>query len=337
MTTSLAFKAQEAMKTCNKHEHELLTCFCKTCRKFICTACAKTSHHGHDWDLIASVAKVRRRNTQKLCRQIRTKRLKECQEKLRIFKEAVKDYIEKDMEKLEKRRVVLINLINHFIDEQKKKRDDLARNEKTMDSKCHDLQNKLDYVEKLTTCLESNNAEYSDYDVIEAEQNMLTALEEIEQYNVNRPASVVRYVPGDINEGSLREMIGTIEDSTTNIDAIIKVQEIEEFKVRDDAIRNIAPISNTQAWVDNSRDNHIALMSIEKGEIKHMKFSSYFRDFISLSNDQFIAISSNTKTIRRVLSNGKESVIAKTKPLRPTFISKTHTDDIFGHCKGLRR
>ena len=232
------------------------------------------------------------------------------------------------MEKLEERRVELIERINHIIDEQKKKRDDLARNEKTMDSKCHDLQKKLDYVEKLTTCLESSNAEYSDYDVIETDQKMLTALEEIEQCNVNRPASVVRYVPGDINEGLLRGMIGTIEDSTTNIDAIMKVEDIETFKVCDETIRNIAPISDTQAWVDNSSDKHIALMSIEKGEIKHMKFSSYFRDFISLSNDQFIAISAKTQTIRRVLSNGKESVIAKTKPLRPTFVSKTHTDDI---------
>ena len=51
MATSL-YKAQETTSTCDEHEHEELSCFCNTCEKFICTKCAKTEHHGHDWDLV---------------------------------------------------------------------------------------------------------------------------------------------------------------------------------------------------------------------------------------------------------------------------------------------
>ena len=53
---TFSFKAQEAVKTCDEHEHKELTCFCKTCKKFICISCGQTTHHGHEWDLIISVA-----------------------------------------------------------------------------------------------------------------------------------------------------------------------------------------------------------------------------------------------------------------------------------------
>ena len=85
MATSF-YKAQEALKTCDDHESKELSFFCKTCKKFICITCGQTSHHGHIWDLISSIAKERRVETPKLCRKIKTEKLSACREKLRSVK-----------------------------------------------------------------------------------------------------------------------------------------------------------------------------------------------------------------------------------------------------------
>ena len=71
---TISYKAQEAVKTCDEHEHKELTCFCKTCKKFICISCGQTPHHGHEWDIIISVAKERRIETPKLCRKIKRRK-----------------------------------------------------------------------------------------------------------------------------------------------------------------------------------------------------------------------------------------------------------------------
>ena len=82
MASSL-YKFQVALKTCDEHDHEELSCFCKTCRKFICTTCAKTTHIGHEWDFIPLVAKKLRKETPKLCRKIKQENMPQCREKVR--------------------------------------------------------------------------------------------------------------------------------------------------------------------------------------------------------------------------------------------------------------
>ena len=122
MATSL-YKAQEALKTCNEHQNEELSCFCKTCKKFICTTCAKTTHNGHDWDFIPIVAKKRFKETPILCRKIRQNNMPRCREKLRDVDANISD-VEKasdeDVKKLEERRTEIIDAINQIIDDQKK-------------------------------------------------------------------------------------------------------------------------------------------------------------------------------------------------------------------------
>ena len=328
MAASLIYTAQEALKMCSRHDYKQLSCFCKTCKKFICISCAQTSHHGHDWDLIATVAKECRMETPKLCRKIQKINLPECREKIRSIDNALQNRRKGCMDKLEQRRTLLISLVNRVVDEQKKMRDELARNEKITERMCRDLECKLDYVDKLTLSLDGNIASYSDYDVIEKVHEMLVTLGEVERYDANLDASVVKYVPGEINTGLLKEMIGKIEESTTtNIEEIERVVEMKAFEVFDDSIFTIAPISESQAWVDNRIKNDMTLLSVNNDETKHMAFSSY-SDFIALSNGQLIVTSPQKQTIRRVSQKGKERVFATTKPLLPIFVSKTHTDDI---------
>ena len=82
MATSL-YKAQFALKICNEHEHQELSYFCRTCKKFVCTSCVKTTHNGHDWDLISHAARNRQGDILKLCQRIKNESLPKYQQKLR--------------------------------------------------------------------------------------------------------------------------------------------------------------------------------------------------------------------------------------------------------------
>ena len=126
------YKAQEALRTCDKHQQEELSCFCKTCNKIICTNCAKTTHLGHDWDLLTLVAKTRRKETPVLCRKIRNENMPRCRAKLRVVDakiSVVEKASDEDVKKLEERRIEMIDAINKIIDEQKRKREDHRRKE----------------------------------------------------------------------------------------------------------------------------------------------------------------------------------------------------------------
>ena len=110
------------------------------------------------------------------------------------------------MLKLEERRSTVINLVNQIIDELKMMRDELERNESGAQSKCRDLETKLDFVEKMTTCLDSNIAAYNDFDLLEMEQAMMAALAEVESYDVDT-STTVAFVPGRINDELIMDII----------------------------------------------------------------------------------------------------------------------------------
>ena len=330
MATSL-YKAQEALKTCDDHQNEELSCFCKTCKKFICTTCAKTTHHGHEWDFIPLVAKKRRKETPILCRKIKKDNMPRSREKLRIFDENISD-VEKasdeDVKKLEEIGNVMIDAINQIIDEQKRKR--MAIKEKNSTKLKEDrsqLRTKLEYLDKMTTSLDSNIGAYTDFDVIEMEIEMLKALAELEAYNVGVPDTEVTYVPGEINRAVIAEMIGRIEEKTANVDDSVTVEEVKTFKEFDKAIRTVAPISSNQAWVREFQNYTIKQLSLQSQETNSVTLPPH-DDFITSSNGDFIVTGYKDQVIRRVTSAGKVSDIVSTKPLHPQWISKTQAGDL---------
>ena len=331
MATSL-YKAQEALKTCDEHQNEELSCFCKTCKKFICTKCAKTTHNGHDWDLVSFVAKKRRKETPLLCRKIKQENMPRCRKKLRVVEDnisTVEKASDDDMAKFEERRTAMINAINQTIDEQKRKREEITEEKRSkLNEHSFRLRTKIEYLDKMTTSLDSNIDAYTDYDLLEMEQDMLIALEEVEKYDVERVSSEVTFVPGEIIQGLIEEMIGEIKESDTDIDTrdSISVEEVKALKYFDGIVVTISPISSTQAWVCDNKRNTIKQLSTQGMETNNITISNY-EHFISLNGD-FIATDFEKQAIRRVTSAGKEQVIIHTKPLHPTFISQTQTGDI---------
>ena len=325
-------KAQEALKTCDEHEHKELSCFCKTCKKFICISCGKTTHHGHDWDLIATIAKERRMTIPNNCRKIKQEKLPKYRQKIRSLNNVERKCI-KDIRKHEERRNSTIGIINRNIDEQRKQRDDLVRKQI---EELKGLEPKLAYLEKMTTSLDINIASYSDYEVIEMEQQMLEVLGKVESHDAALTASGVALVPGEEDEELLDKMVGKIEDKRkrkredrTNPEKhhSVRIEELKEFKQFDNTIRYIVPISDTQAWVGDYSYTDIKLLSCKNVKVKRMTLTSYW-DFITLSNCDFVVTIYNTREIRRGTATGEESVLVCTNPLFPTWICRTQTDDI---------
>ena len=108
----------------------------------------------------------------------------------------------------------------------------------------------------------------------------------------------------------------------------VSVEEVKTFKEFDSMIQTIAHLSGTQAWVaDISGSNDIKLLSLQSVNTKCMTLQNY-NDFIALGNGDFIVTNYTNQVIGRVSPHGTESVIVNTKPVHPTYISKTQTGDV---------
>ena len=255
-----------------------------------------------------------------------------CREKLRVVEDnicTVEKASDDDMTKLEERRTAMINAINKTIDEQKRKRKEIKEEKRTkLNEHRFRLRTKIEYLDKMTTSLDSNIGAYTDYDLLEMEQEMLTALEEVEKCDVERVSSEVTFIPGEVVQGQIEEMIGEIKESDVNIDTCngSSVEEVRTLKYFDEPLLTISPISSTHAWVGGYKNITIKQLSAQGMETNNITISDY-SNFISINGD-FIVTDIKKQAIRRVTSQGKEQVIVHIKPLHPTFISQTQTGNI---------
>ena len=332
MATSL-YKFQVALKTCEEHPNEEVSCFCSSCKKFICTTCAKTTHHGHEWDFIPFVAKKRRKETPILCEKIKQENMPRCRAKLSAVDDNISDVekaCEEDVEKLEETRIAIVTTVNQIIDEQQRKRVAIKEKERTRLQKgCSQLRTDMEYLDKMTISLNSNIDAYSDFDVIEMETEMLRALADVEAYDVGVRDMAVTYIPGEVNRPLIEEMIGRIEETVeANTDDNMRVIEEKTFKEFDAIIRTISPMSRVMAYVGDNRSFDIKQLSTISMITRNIALPSDRIDFITVRNGDFVVSGYKNQVLRRVTSAGEESIILRTKPLHPTYISKTQSDDI---------
>ena len=324
--SSSLYKAQSVVRTCDKHQHEEITCYCKDCKTYACTTCVKKEHGQHDWDLVSSVAKVRRKETPKLCCKIK-------EEDMPKFKKYVEDIDaristntakrQKNIGSLENSRVSIIDSVNKIIEKRKQQVEEFT--EKQGDSlmkERQELVRRLDYVEKMTTALDSNVEAYSDFDLFEMEEEMLTEVRKLWTYNSANNSKVSVYLPGKMDVGVLHKMIGEVQEEDTN-----EYQEVvNTFKPFDAEIWTIFPISETEAWMSAKKVKEIKLISTSGNEVTQMGHTK--TNFIVLSNGNHIVVNTKSQIIERVMSDGTKNVVFSTQPLFPLKISMTCTEDI---------
>ena len=210
MATSL-YTAQSVIQTCEQHHPQELSYFCKPCIKFICTTCVKTDHTHHDWDLISSFAKQLRIETPGKCKDIRGQ-LHVFQEELTLIKNrkaTSEERQQKHLERLEDTRIAIIDAVNKIVDKKKQNIIEFAREEcESLKKKETKVTEMLEYIEKMTKSLDTNINAYSDYDVIEMEQGMLTMFEKLKKDRIDTDVSSEAYVPGEMDTDALDRIVG---------------------------------------------------------------------------------------------------------------------------------
>ena len=328
MATSL-HKAQTLVRTCNDHGHKEITSFCKTCKAFICISCGQTTHNGHDWDLIASIAKDRRRETPKECRKIRQQELPLCKCKQRDIEKQILDIEEscaEDTKKIENVRAAIICDVNKIVETKQGRREAIRKDEfAAMKGRQADLDKKVQFIEKMVSSLESNIEAYSDYDVIEMELDMQTTLEDVRSFEVDCRTPSVIFKAGEISRNAIEEMVGEIEEAP-NAGQYKIVDQIKGFKPFVNRIHGIVPTSGDRACVLAKGRADLKFVSLQNDETDAIKFPCF--DFITDNDRDFIYTEYNNSLIRRYTPNGKKSVIFSVDPLYPTWIRKTQTDNI---------
>ena len=233
-----------------------------------------------------------------------------------------------DLQKLDERKTVLFNMINIIVDEHKRSREEVARKEITkLKEQRHQLEVKLEYLEKCMDRLDANMKTYSNYDVIKIEQQMMPVIEDIESINAKRDVTLVRYVPGDVDKETINKIIGKLEVCGETIVDDSSFPEVQYYKKFENAIRVIAPISDIQAWTADMKNSDIKLLSLQKTEMESMSLPPW-SDFIALANGDFILTDYNNHVIRRISSTGKVGGMFRTEPLHPTCISKSQTEEM---------
>ena len=319
------FKAQTTLKTCDEHENEQLSCFCETCDKFMCTECTNQTHRGHDWDLVFRVARKRRKEFPLWCREIRKENMPQWPEKLRVIDaniSVVEKASDEDVEELEERRLEVIKTINQIIDEQKKERKQYKTKKiGFLKEQRRHLRTKITYLNKMTSGLTNNTVAYTDYDVIELEHNMRTALRQVESHDVNIAVNNLKFWPGKKNLGHFCEIIDTLEEKKIIFQGSANVEELKTFKYFSNFIYTIKPISSSEAWICDGEGN-VTIVCLNSNETQSKALQS-FTDYVVSTYGDCIVTDYSNQAIRLVSSTGEESSIVSTMPLHPTFISKT--------------
>ncbi|KAK3082932.1 hypothetical protein FSP39_009346 [Pinctada imbricata] len=321
MATSL-YKAQFALKICENHDKKELHAYCKTCDKKVCTTCIKEEHSSHDWETITDILREKKQSLPKECKEIRAKKLPGLKEDLQRFERKIQE----EDTRYEHNKSVLNGSRQRYIDGINKLFDDKidvcqqkseAAKQKYKD-KHEGLKQKVEYLDMMTTALDKDINTLPDHDILDMEKEMRDELEKALSYSADKYTSTTVFVPGQMDMQVLENMIGEIHSMS-----VVEMNEIDRYS---DVIMSIKPASETNAWVRVKDDRHMKFLDRVGEELKVMKTPGL--DLIT-SRGGDIVLSEGEKGSISVLTQDEKTITTfDTKPLYPTFISKTENDDI---------
>ncbi|KAK3103341.1 hypothetical protein FSP39_018608 [Pinctada imbricata] len=321
MATSL-YKAQFALNICEKHDKKELIAYCKTCQEKICSSCIKEKHTSHDWEMIIDILREKKRSLPEECKEIRVKNLPRLEELLRSFDTKIEEEeacFEQNKCSLNSSRQSYINAINRIfddrIDECRHKSESTVQMYKGNRDK---LKQKTEYLDLVTTALDQDINTLPDHDILDMEKEMKGELEKALSYSADKYTCTTIFVAGQLDVHALGTMVGEIHS--------ISVEEKYDIVKYSNVILSVKSTSDTNAWVSVGKDNYAKLIDREGNVMKTMK--NPCTDLVILSSGEFV-LTNKTKCNISILSKDEDTIrTIDTKPLQPTWISKTENDDI---------
>ncbi|KAK3082546.1 hypothetical protein FSP39_021258 [Pinctada imbricata] len=321
MATSL-YKAQFDLKICENHDKKELHAYCKTCDKKVCTTCIKEEHSSHDWETITDILREKKHSLPEECKEIRAEKLPGLKKELNRFERKIQEEdtrFDKNKSILNGSRQRYIDGINKLFDDKIHVCQQKSEAAKQRHKDKHEgLKQKVEYLDMATTALDKDINTLPDHDILDMEKEMRDGLEKALSYSADKYTSTTVFVPGQMDVKALENMIGEIHSMS-----VVEMNEIDRYS---DVIWSVKPVSETNTWVCFSDDNHPKLLDRSGEELKVMK--THGRDLIT-SRSEDIVLSEGEKGIISILTQDEKTITTfDTKPLYPTFISKTENDDI---------
>ncbi|KAK3103989.1 hypothetical protein FSP39_023450 [Pinctada imbricata] len=313
------YKFQFALRICEDHEKKELHAYCKTCKKKICSSCIKEEHHQHDWETITDILREKKHSLPEECKEIRAKQLPDLKRELCRFDKKIEEEearFELNKSTLNGSRQSYISEINRLFDDRI---DECRQRSETAIQVYKDkrevLKQKVEYLETMTTSLDKDINTLPDHDILDMEKGMRYELENALSY-MYTCATV--YVPGHMEVQVLENMIGEILN--------VSVEEKNDIDRYSKYISSLKAASDTNAWVKVHEDKFAKLIDITGEELKTMK-RSCTKVIISKSGE-YVLTDFNKRKLLILTKNEDKITTINTKPLRPTWISKTENNDI---------
>ncbi|KAK3083237.1 hypothetical protein FSP39_017492 [Pinctada imbricata] len=321
MATSL-YKAQFALKICENHDKKELHAYCKTCDKKVCTTCIKEEHSSHDWETITDILREKKHSLPEECKEIRAKKLPGLKKDLHRLERKIQEEdtrFEQNKSVLNGSRQRYIDGINKLFDD----RIDVCQQKSEAAKQIYKdkrvvLKQKVEYLDMVTTALDKDINTLPDHDILDMEKEMRGELEKALSYSDDKYTCTTVFVPGQMNMKVLENMIGEIHS--------VSVEEMNEIDRYSNVITSIKPVSDTNIWVKVYDDSHMKLLDGAGEELKVMKTPGY--DLITSRGGDIVLSDVEKRSISVLTQDEKTISTFDTKPLYPTFISKTENDDI---------
>ncbi|KAK3101532.1 hypothetical protein FSP39_004243 [Pinctada imbricata] len=321
MATSL-HKFQFALKICEDHDKKELHAYCKTCDKKVCTTCIKEEHSSHDWETITDILREKKRSLPEECKEIRADQLQGLKKEIDRFdrKVQVEDVrFELNKSHLNGSRQRYINGINKLFDDkigECQQKSNAAK--EVYIEKRETLKQKVDYLDMMTLSLDQDINTLPDHDILDMEKEMRDELEKALFYSAKKYTSTTVFVPGQMDEQALENMIGEIHS--------ISFEETDSSIVCSDDITSIQALSEVKACIRARGSNLYELVDKTGEKVKVMETPGF--DLVISGGGDFVHTCFEKRSVLVITQDENQIATFDTKPLYPSFISKTTNDDI---------
>ncbi|KAK3101447.1 hypothetical protein FSP39_003663 [Pinctada imbricata] len=321
MATS-SYKAQYALKLCKNHDKKELIAYCKTCQEQICSSCIKEDHSTHDWEMITDIVREKKRSLPEDCKVIRAKLLPGLKKELRRFDRKIEEKeacFKQTSSTLHISRQSYIDesnrLFDNRIDTCRRKSESAIQIYK---GKGEGLKQKVETLDTMTTALGKDINTLPDHDILDMEKEMRDELERALSFSADKSTCTTVFVPGQMNVQALDKMIGEFHS--------VSIEEMNDIDKGFNTLASIKAFSETNTLVRLIGDSHPKLIDREGVVLKSMKTSC--ADITISNNGHFVLTSLSNQSVSVLTEVEKAIRTWCTKPLRPTFISKTENDNI---------
>ncbi|KAK3103970.1 hypothetical protein FSP39_023340 [Pinctada imbricata] len=272
--------------------------------------------------MITDIVREKKRSLPEECKEIRTTQLPGLKKELRRFDRKIDEkqacFI-KTSSTLNVSRQSYINesirLFDKRIDKCRQKSESAIQIYK---DKRDGLKQKVKYLEKMTTALNEDINTLPDHDILDMEKEMRDELEKALSFSADKYTCATAFVPGKMNVKELEKMIGEFHS--------VSIEEMYDINIGF-VIISINAVSETNAWVIFYEDNYPKLIDSEGKVLKSMK-TPCTDDLIISNSGQFVLADLSNLSVSVLTEVEKAVRTWDTKPLCPTFISKTENDDI---------